>query len=225
MNIVVVNGSPRANGATGKVLKEMEAYLLAKGDVAVKHYNLSEYDMKFCKGCMLCHKTGECIIKDDGILALSKELKQADAVIFGSPTYVSNVTGQFKTLIDRGHFVFGQLLAKKYGFAISTYENAAGNNALKVLKRLLLFSGASRRGSFLLKLNHNTNPFEDPQVIANLHKKADKFYSAVKKQAGMTIIESIIYKIVINVGLKPRILKYKDNYAGDILVWRELGLL
>ena len=135
------------------------------------------------------------------------------------------LTGQFKTLIDRGGFVFGQLLYGKYGFTVSTYENAAGNEAVKVMERLILFSGASRRGKYLLKLNHNTNPFEDLRSLNSLHKKVDKFYNTVKNQKGKTIYERIIHQLVINIGLKPRVLKYKDRYAGIINRWKEINIL
>ncbi|MFZ5988058.1 MAG: flavodoxin family protein [Bacillota bacterium] len=225
MNIVIINGSPRKNGATGKILKEIESYLSSKEDVTVKLFNLVEYDIEFCKGCMLCYKTGRCIITNDGIDTLVQELQQSDAVVLGSPTYGSNVSGQFKTLIDRGGFVFGQLLYGKYGFTVSTYENAAGNEAVKVMERLILFSGASRRGKYLLKLNHNTNPFEDLRNINSLHKKVDNFYNAVRNHKGKTIIEWIIHQIVINIGLKPRILKYKDRYAGIINRWEKINLI
>lgn len=225
MNVIIVNGSPRVNGATGKILNEIGTYLTSRGDVVAKHYDLSKYNMKFCKGCMLCHKTGKCIINDDGIEALIEELKHSDAVVFGSPTYASNVTGQLKTLIDRGGFVFGQLLAGKYGFAVSTYENAAGKAALNIINRLFLYSGASRRGSFLLKLNFDTEPFASSKALDSLHKEIDSFYNSVKTHKGMTILERILYKIIINIGLKPRILKYRERYAGNIQRWKELDLL
>ena len=40
---------------------------------------------------------------------LSKNIETADGIIIGSPTYASNVSGQMKVLIDRGHFVIEQL--------------------------------------------------------------------------------------------------------------------
>jgi multimeric flavodoxin WrbA len=225
MNIVIVNGSPRVNGATGKILKEIDTFLTSKGDVIVKHFNLSEYKMKFCKGCLLCQKTGKCIINDDGIGELTQELKHCDAVVLGSPTYGSNVTAQFKTLIDRGGFVFGQLLAGKYGFSVSTYENFSGKQALNIIEKLFLLSGASRRGSFLLKLNYNSDPFTSSKVLNDLHKEIDSFYNSVKTRAGMTIHEKLIYRVVLNLGIKPRMLKHREKYAGYLQRWKELDLL
>ena len=39
---------------------------------------------------------------------------EADGIILGSPTYVSNVSAQMKVIIDMGHFVIEQLLYIKY---------------------------------------------------------------------------------------------------------------
>lgn len=62
---------------------------------------------------------------------------EADGIILGSPTYVSNVSAQMKVIIDRGHFVIEQLLYIKYAISVATYENYCGKNTSKVLNRLL----------------------------------------------------------------------------------------
>ena len=94
MNIVMINGSPRKNGSTGKILQEIQSHLLTKENVSVKLFNLSDFDMKYCKGCMLCYKTGRCIITNDGINMMVDDLMKSDAVVFGSPTYGINRTIQ-----------------------------------------------------------------------------------------------------------------------------------
>ncbi len=225
MNIVIVNGSPRKNGATGKILKEAANYLSEKTGCCVELRNLSDYKMAFCKGCMLCYKTGNCIITNDGISSLTEELKTCDAVIFGTPTYGSNVSGQFKTFIDRAGFVFGQLLYGKYGFAVSTYENAAGREAIKILKKLFLYSGAACTETLLVKLDHNTDPFKDDLNLKTLHRKIDRFYKNTKLKQKPSVFERIMHKLVINVGLKPRVFRYKDRYAGIIQRWKEINII
>jgi len=76
------------------------------------------YDMKIapCKGCGSCAKTGECIIKDDHAGVIEK-LKNADAVVFASPTYVGNVTSEAKKFFDRSvcYFTMG-LLGPRWTF-------------------------------------------------------------------------------------------------------------
>lgn len=66
--------------------------------------HVSDLSLQYCVGCGSCYKTGACIYKDD-IENLSLSVADADGIIIGSPTYASNVSGQMKVIIDRGHFV------------------------------------------------------------------------------------------------------------------------
>lgn len=107
MKIVIINGSHRKNGATAIILDKIAFCLRQYQDVEVKLFHVADLDLKYCIGCCSCYKTGECVYRDD-IEALSKEIERADGIIIGSPTYASNVSGQLKTIIDRGHFVIEQ---------------------------------------------------------------------------------------------------------------------
>ena len=114
MKIIVINGSPRINGATGQILSKISE-TLAKADsgIIIERIELSGLNLSLCTGCAACYKTGHCHILEDGIEDLSRKIEECDGLILGSPTYASNVSAQFKILIDRGHFVFEQLLKKK----------------------------------------------------------------------------------------------------------------
>ncbi|MGN1195765.1 MAG: flavodoxin family protein, partial [Acutalibacteraceae bacterium] len=59
-----------------------------------------ELDMKFCKGCLACQKTGKCVIKDD-IASIIDTVRSADVLVFASPVYYYSVSGQLKTFLDR----------------------------------------------------------------------------------------------------------------------------
>ncbi|MBQ3513909.1 MAG: flavodoxin family protein, partial [Lachnospiraceae bacterium] len=125
MRIVIINGSHRKNGATALILNEMYRQLKKYSDVDVQMIHVADLELKYCVGCASCYKTGACIYKDD-IENLSLSIAEADGVILGSPTYASNVSGQMKVIIDRGHFVMEQLLYGKYVISVTTYENYGG---------------------------------------------------------------------------------------------------
>lgn len=133
-----MKGSPRTTGSTAHILKIMQRHLQQKSDAAVEFYNLSELDSSFCKGCCSCFETGKCIMNDD-LETLSQALFLADGVIIGSPTYASNVSGQLKTLIDRGHLIIEQGLYKKYAIGIITGENYGASAAANVLRNVFIF--------------------------------------------------------------------------------------
>ena len=54
----------------------------------------------FCLGCLACQKKGECVIKDDAV-GIEKKVLDADVVVWATPIYYYEMSGQMKTLIDR----------------------------------------------------------------------------------------------------------------------------
>ena len=135
MKIIIVNGSHRKNGATALILHEMYQRLKTYPNVEIQFYNVADFNLNYCVGCCKCYKNGKCIFNDD-IEKLSENIETADGIIIGSPTYASNVSGQMKVVIDRGHFVIEQLLFRNYAISVSTFENYGGKDTSKILNRL-----------------------------------------------------------------------------------------
>lgn len=109
MNIVFINGSPRKNGYTTKVMKCVEEGIDPKHDVEWIH----AYDLiiKPCQSCLQCRPNKECSLPtDDGHYAWHK-IRSADALVIGSPTYFGNISGPLKTLIDRSLTAFESIAA------------------------------------------------------------------------------------------------------------------
>ncbi|SET00455.1 Multimeric flavodoxin WrbA [Natronincola peptidivorans] len=225
MKICVVNGSPRKNGATGKILQEMVRQLEGKKDVEIKCFHLGDYRMNFCSGCMRCNYDGKCTIKNDGIQDALEEISKADGIIIGSPTYASNITGQLKTFIDRGNFVMYQQFKGKYAFAVSTYENAEGKKVISVLNKLFLFSGAVLSGSYLSKVAFNGDPFSNEKKRGQLDRKTEKLYKKIKNKTQKPIIQLIIHSIVLNLGIKPFVFRNKDKTKGLLDRWKLNGTI
>ena len=181
MKIVIVNGSHRKNGATALILNEMYQQLKKYSDVDVQMIHVADLSLKYCVGCGFCYKTGECIYKDD-LENLSLSIAKADGVILGSPTYASNVSGQMKVIIDRGHFVIEQLLYGKYAISVTTYENYGERDSAKILNRLLLYSGAKISGTIVYKNKSNSNPLENIKLKENIEKVVSTFYHDVVRK-------------------------------------------
>lgn len=143
-------------------------------------FHVADLELKYCVGCGSCYKTGACIYKDD-IENLSLSIAEADGVILGSPTYASNVSGQMKVIIDRGHFVMEQLLYGKYAISVTTYENYGGRDSAKILNRLLSYSGAKISGTIVSRNKFNSNPLKDIRLKENVEKVVCRFQPFVRK--------------------------------------------
>jgi multimeric flavodoxin WrbA len=98
--IVVLNGSPHQHGCTaaliGEVIKSCE-----KQGAEIQYFYLHGMNINPCKGCNHCRNTGsKCVIQDDMQTVLD-EMQKADAVIFGTPVYIWQMSAQLKTAVDR----------------------------------------------------------------------------------------------------------------------------
>ncbi len=66
----------------------------------VEKITLKDKKIAFCKGCLSCTKTGRCVIHDDAI-AIAEKMHDADCILFATPIYYYEMSGQMKTLLDR----------------------------------------------------------------------------------------------------------------------------
>lgn len=99
MNILFINASPRKNGYTVQVLEEIRNNIDAQHEC--ERVDVNNLNIKPCQGCFKCRPNKECILPEDDGHRIARLIKEADAIILGSPTYFGNITGPLRTLIDR----------------------------------------------------------------------------------------------------------------------------
>nr|WP_320134053.1 flavodoxin family protein [uncultured Holophaga sp.] len=97
--IVIFNGSPRMDGNTVTVLNTIARGARDAG-AEVKFYTLFKMKFMACQSCFACREKDDCIINDELHDALQK-VKDADAIVIGSPIYMMQMTGPVKNLYDR----------------------------------------------------------------------------------------------------------------------------
>ena len=66
----------------------------------VEHISLKKKTIQFCIGCLACQKTQKCVLGDDAI-EIAEKVKNADSLVFATPIYYYEMSGQMKTLLDR----------------------------------------------------------------------------------------------------------------------------
>lgn len=223
MKIVIINGSPRKNGATALLLNKMSEHLVSYADVEITYIHISDYALMPCSGCMSCYHRSICCLNDK-VEDINKKISEADGLIIGSPTYSSSMPGSLKTFIDRGHFVLEQSLRGKYTFALSTYEISGGGTVISELNRLYQYSGGILSGSYSCKLPFNSSPFENTNIERNIILKSRKFYQYIKKKKSKSIINKIINFIALHVIMKPQVLKRPKQYKAVIERWKSLNI-
>lgn len=219
MMIMVINGSPRKNGVTAKILHRMEERLLEKENISVEFVEISSLNMEYCSGCCSCYKTGQCYRNDDAE-KLSNRIAQADGLIIGSPTYASNVSGQLKQFIDRGHFVIEQLLHNKYAISVAIGENYGSGDTSKILTKLLTYSGAKLTGKIIYNIPFNEPPDNDDKLKEKINCLSDRLYTDIQKKKRY-LWQSIVHQIIFLIGIKPFVKRKGEQYKGVMEKWKK----
>ena len=97
--VLVISTSLRA-GSNSDILTESLIKGARDAGHEVEHISLKGKDLKFCIGCLVCQKTQTCVLKDDAIW-IAEKVKNADTLVFATPIYYYEMSGQMKTLLDR----------------------------------------------------------------------------------------------------------------------------
>ncbi|NTW34887.1 MAG: flavodoxin family protein [Syntrophobacteraceae bacterium] len=99
MRILGIEGSPRKNGNTEKLVKAVLQGAMEEGHDG-EFLKLADMRISPCLGCIGCRETGECVIKDD-MSRIYEGFQAADAIVVGSPVYMWQVSAQTKMFLDR----------------------------------------------------------------------------------------------------------------------------
>lgn len=105
MKILVLNGSPRNNGNTAKLVGAFRRGASETGH-EVNVIEVCSSDIHGCTGCEYCHGkgNGKCIQRD-GMTEVYELLKDAEMLVLASPIYYHGFSGQLKCAIDRMYAV------------------------------------------------------------------------------------------------------------------------
>lgn len=104
MKILAFNGSPRKNWNTAALLQKALDGAAAQG-AETELIHLYDLNYKGCISCFACKlkggpSYGHCAVKD-GLAPVFKKIETADGLIFGSPVYLGNITGEMQCFLER----------------------------------------------------------------------------------------------------------------------------
>lgn len=222
MKIALINGSPRKNGATGLILRQIENNLKTnESDFKIKFYNLQEIKFKNCFGCEKCYQAGHCVI-EDGLEGVINEIKDCDGIIIGSPNYGSNISSILKSFMDRGHFIVEQSLYDKTCLSLITYEIADGISALRILNKFFIVSGGKLRNKILIRNDFNKNPLKNIKNNKKIINATKKFIHNLRNNTRKPLLQYLLNDIiVVNIIWLPYFKKFSDQFKGIINKYRE----
>lgn len=132
--VFILSSSLRPDSNSERLAREAGRGALEAGhDVEV--LSLAGRDINYCKGCMACHRLLYCPIQDDAN-DLIKKVQEADVIIFATPIYYYDISGQLKTFLDRTNPLYGQPYRFRDIYLISVSADDAPDTAKRAVSTL-----------------------------------------------------------------------------------------
>ena len=100
--VLVISTSLRGD-SNSDLLAQQFAQGARQAGHEVEVISLAGKDIRFCKGCLACQTTGRCVIRDDADAIVQEKMLHADVLVFATPIYYYEMSGQMKTLLDRAN--------------------------------------------------------------------------------------------------------------------------
>ena len=127
--VLIISTSPRV-GSNSESLASEFARGAAQSGHEVEQISLRGKDIQFCRGCFVCQDTKRCVIRDDADL-IEQKMEKADVLVFATPIYYYEMSGQMKTMLDRGN----PLYTADYAFRDVYFICTAAENEEQVWER------------------------------------------------------------------------------------------
>ena len=99
--ILILSATLRKDGNSEQLAQAFAQGAREAGN-QVQVLSLRDKQIAFCRGCFACAQTGQCVIRDDAVEIVQK-MHDADVLVFATPVYYYEMSGQMKTLLDRAN--------------------------------------------------------------------------------------------------------------------------
>jgi multimeric flavodoxin WrbA len=157
MKILAIHGSPRAVRSTTRTLAGFILKGAADAGAETEIIDLCDLRVTPCTACEGCSFNGICVYDDD-VPILVERMRDADGIIFASPVYIDNVSGQMKVFFDRlADAIHYQLLAGKYGCSAATTHTSGGDEVVAYQNHVLNYLGVIAVGGLSVATGGNAD--------------------------------------------------------------------
>ena len=139
MKVLMINGSPRANGNTSTALQEMEKVFLEEG-VEVDYIQVGQLPIRGCIACGKCRLLGKCVF-DDAVNEAAAKLETADGLVIGSPVYYASANATLMALLQRLFYSTPYSKAMKVGCSVMVARRGGLSSTYDEMNKFFGISG------------------------------------------------------------------------------------
>ena len=137
--VILLNGSPKANGCTATALNEMIKVFEQEG-IETEIIQIGNKDIRGCVACGYCGKNGKCVV-DDLVNEVAVKFEKADGLVVGSPVYYSSPNGTILSFMDRLFYSTSYSKQMKVGAAVVSARRGGNTASFDVLNKYFTISG------------------------------------------------------------------------------------
>lgn len=129
MKVLMINGSPKANGNTYTALHEMEKIFAQEG-IETEILHIGNKDIRGCISCGQCYEKGRCVF-EDVVNETAQKFEECDGLVVGSPVYYASANATlvafltrlfYSTHFDKTMKVGAAVAAARRGGLTATYD-------------------------------------------------------------------------------------------------------
>jgi len=195
--VLLLNGSPRANGCTAAALNEMISVFTEEG-IETELVQVGSKAARGCAACGFCHKNGRCVFTDDGVNETALKFEAADGLVVGSPVYYGSPNGTLLSFLDRLFYSSGFSKHMKVGAAVVSCRRGGNTASFDVLNKYFTISGMPVASSTYWNQVHGFNAedvkkdAEGLQTMRNLARNMAFLIRAIadaKEKYGLPAVE------------------------------------
>lgn len=168
MKVLLINGSPKANGCTYTALQEI-ACELEKEKIETEIFHVGTKPIRGCMACGGCRRngTGKCSFDDDTVNIALEKAKEADGFIFGSPVHYAAPSGHITSFLDR-FFYAGTGFQYKPGAAVVSCRRGGSTAAFDQLNKYFTIANMPIVSSQYWNMVHGNSPEEVRQDLEGM---------------------------------------------------------
>jgi multimeric flavodoxin WrbA len=186
--VVLISGSPKAEGNTAQLMKECARVIEAQG-VEAEVVSLADMKIESCTACGKCSELGRCSL-EDGLNEIIDKIRKAQGLIVGSPVYFGTARGDVMAALQRIGYVSRKgdsYLAGKVGGAVAVARRGGQTFTLQEMLMFFLINDMIVPGSTYWNMVFGRLPgevWQDKEGIETIRHFADNVAKLVKKLHG-----------------------------------------
>ena len=192
MKVLILNGSPRANGNTARAISELEK-TFADEKIETEIVHVGNKDIRGCLSCFYCYKNGKCV-HDDIVNQIAKKFEECDGLIVASPVYYASPNGTLVSCLDRLFYSTHFDKRMKVGASVAVARRGGCSATFDMLNKYFTISGMPIASSQYWNSVHGAKAgqaeedFEGLQTMRTLAKNMSFLMKSIalgKKEFGL----------------------------------------